>query len=91
MDMNQQHIHHLQQLQQLKTENTELKNELDFMKQIFDHGDSMVFQMKIMKKGGKRVWINTQTITTKELLELDHTSEVQQLLIEKQSIRYKDR
>ena len=91
MNMNQQHIHHLQQLQQLKNENDALKKELEFMKQIFNYGDAMVFQMKIMKKQGEPVWINTHKISSKQLLELDHSPQVQQLLIEKETVKYKDR
>ena len=95
MNMNQQHIQqhiqHLKQLQELKHENEQLKIELEFMKQIFNHGEAMVFQMKRFTKNGQPVWINTQKTTTKELLELDHNNEVQQLLIEQQNTRYKDR
>ena len=91
MNMNQQHIQHLKQLQELKHENEQLKIELEFMNKLFDHGEAMVFQMKRFTKNGQPVWINTQKTTTKELLELDHNNEVQQLLIEQQNTRYKDR
>lgn len=50
MNMNQQHIQHLKQLQELKHENEQLKIELEFMKQIFNHGEAMVFQMKRFTK-----------------------------------------
>lgn len=90
MDMHQ-HLQHIQIMQQLKQENEKLKQEIKFMKQIFNHGDAMVFQMKRFTKKGNPVWINTQKITVKELLELDHNNEVQQLLIEKENPKYKDR
>ena len=48
------------------------------MKQIFNHGEAMVFQMKRFTKKGQPVWINTQKTTTKELLELDHNKQSQQ-------------
>lgn len=98
MDMNYQHIQHIQQMQNLKQENDKLKQEneklikeLEFMKQIFDFGDSLVFQMKRFTKNGEPVWVNTQKITTKELLELDHDNVVQQLLIEQENTKYRDR
>ena len=89
--MNQQHLHHLQQLQQLKQENEDLKQELEFMKQILNHGDSLIFQMKAVKKQGKPLWINTQKITLQELLQLDTDPIVQQLLIERTDVKYSDR
>ena len=55
MNMNQQHIQHLKQLQELKHENEQLKIELEFMKQIFNHGEAMVFQMKRFTKNGQPV------------------------------------
>lgn len=91
MNMNQQHLHHLQQLQQLKQENEHLKQELEFMKQILNHGDSLIFQMKAVKKQGKPLWINTQKITLHELLQLDTDPIVQQLLIERTDVKYSDR
>lgn len=91
MNMNQQHLHHLQQLQQLKQENEHLKQELEFMKQILNHGDSLIFQMKAVKKQGKPIWINTQKITLHELLQLDTDPTVQQLLIERTDVKYSDR
>ena len=91
MNMNQQHLHHLQQLQLLKQENEQLKQELEFMKQILEYGDAMVFQMKAVKKQGKPIWINTQKITLQELLQLDTDPIVQQLLIERTDVKYSDR
>lgn len=90
MDMHQ-HLQHIQIMQQLKQENEKLKQEIEFMKQIFNHGDAMVFQMKRFTKKGQPVWINTQKITDKELLELDHSHEVQKILIERNNIKYSDK
>jgi len=91
MDMNQHHIQHLKQLQDLKNQNQKLREELEFMKKIFEHSGAMVFQMKRFTKQGEPIWINTHKVTTKELLELDHTNEVQQLLIQQENAKYSDR
>ena len=61
------------------------------MKQILNHGDSLIFQMKAVKKQGKPLWINTQKITLQELLQLDTDPIVQQLLIERTDVKYSDR
>ena len=52
---------------------------------------NLAVHQETFTKKGQPVWINTQKTTTKELLELDHNNEVQQLLIEQQNTRYKDR
>lgn len=80
------------QIENLTNENKKLKQELDFMNQLFkNHGNSMVFHMKKKFKQGKPVWIDTNKITIKQLLELDHDTEIQKLLIERGSVKYSDK
>lgn len=89
--MNEQHIQHLRQLQECKNEITRLKEEVEFMNKIFEHGGSLVFQMKVAKKNGKPVWIDSHKITIDELLELDKDDYINKLILDKQTSKYSER
>lgn len=74
----------------LYNELVELKKELEFMKEIFQHPTAMVYQMKRFTIKNKPVWINTQRFSRGQLLELDPCEEVQELL-DSLDVKYKDR
>ena len=74
----------------LKLENENLKKELKFINQIFtEHSSAVVYQVERKTKNGIPIWINSQTITVKELLTLDRDESVEKLLLSK-SNRYDD-
>ena len=57
----------------------DLEEELSFIKSLWTkHPMSVVYQMHIKTKNGKKVWINVRDVTHKELLELDPDDEVQE-------------
>ena len=76
-------------VKQLQEENKQLKSELELYKQIHNFPTAVVYQMTIKTKNKQKLWINKQTITKKELLELDIDDEIRQLLSEKDP-RYND-
>ena len=61
---------------ELKKQNEELQKEIDFLKSISEHYSSLVSNMYVKTKNGEKVWIDKQTITKKELLELDKDEDV---------------
>jgi hypothetical protein len=77
----------------LKQENERLKKRLKFLNEIFDdkfeHSSSQVYQIQEQKINGESVWINTQTITPKQLKELDMNDSVKKIISEKMT-RYDD-
>jgi len=67
----------------LRDENTELKQQIEslekeiyFLKSISEHYSSLVSNMHVKTKNGEKVWIDKQTVTKKELLELDKDEDV---------------
>ena len=76
-------------MEQLIEENKQLKKDLEFFYKIYDYPSALVYQMQIKTKNNQKVWINTQTITKKELLELDQDDEIKKLIVEKDA-RYND-
>jgi len=67
----------------LRDENTELKQQIEslekeiyFLKSISEHYSSLVSNMHVKTKNGEKVWIDRQTVTKKELLELDKDEDV---------------
>ena len=46
------------------------------MKSISEHYGSLVSNMYVKTKNGQKVWVDRQTITKKELLELDKDEDV---------------
>ena len=84
-------------LQELQTQNellynetVRLQNELDFMNELFEHSTAMVFQLKRFTIRNRPVWINTQTATRGQLLELDSCKEVDTLL-QNLDVKYSER
>ena len=66
---------------ELKNENTELKSELQFYKSLFKtHRNSVVYNLKIKKKRGKKVWIDHIRENREKILELDMDDEVKEWL-----------
>ena len=78
-------------MEQLQKENNELRSELEFMKQIFDHPSACVYQMERASKDNKPVWINVQMISVPELEALDPSERIDELINEKKHIRYSDK
>ena len=78
-------------MEQLQKENNELRSELEFMKQIFDHPSACVYQMERASKDKKPIWINVQMISVSELEALDPSERINQLINEKKHIRYSDK
>ena len=57
----------------------DLEEELSFLKSLWTkYPMSVVYQMRIKTKNGKKVWINVRDATHKELLELDQDEEIQE-------------
>ena len=57
----------------------DLEEELSFLKSLWTkYPMSVVYQMHIKTKNGKKVWINVRDATHKELLELDQDEEIQE-------------
>ena len=77
----------------LQKENEMLKKELDFMNTLFsgEHNSAPVYQLERATKNGEPVWINTHTITVKELKELEQTEQVEALIKDKSNSRYSDK
>lgn len=77
----------------LQQENERLKKELEFMNTLFDgeHNSALIYQIERVTKNGKPIWINTHTITIKELEELDQTEQVKALMEDKSYSRYSDK
>lgn len=61
---------------------------MSFMK---THYNSLVSNLRIKYKQGEPVWIDIHNITLKELEALDKDAEVDALILESQTIRYRDR
>ena len=61
---------------ELKKQNEDLQKEIDFLKSISEHYGSLVSNMYVKTKHGQKVWVDRQTITKKELLELDKDDDV---------------
>jgi hypothetical protein len=70
-------------------ENKKLKQEILFFNEIFKFYDSLIYNMKIKYKNGKKTWIDIQKITEKELKELDQDEEILKL-IEERNLKYND-
>ena len=97
MNMHKQHVQHIQMLQnlknensKLKTKNSKLKEELEFMHKIFNHSSAMVFQMKIFTKKGKSL-DQYPTNYIKKLEELDISPEVEELIDGIKQVKYNDK
>ena len=64
-----------------KLEKDELKLELEFYKSLFkSHRNSVVYNLKIKKKQGKKVWIDHIRDNREKILELDMDDEIKEWL-----------
>ena len=74
-------------------ENERLKKELEFMNTLFngEHNSALIYQIERVTKNGEPMWINTHTITIKELEEFDKTEQVEALMKDKSYTRYSDK
>ena len=66
----------------LMDENEKLKKELEFVTSIFKYPlrNNAIFNLVLLKKDGKDVWINKIQVTENELNEFDDCKEVRYLL-----------
>lgn len=71
----------------LKQENECLKKRIKFLNEIFDdkfeHSNAQIYQIQEQKINGKSIWINTQTITLKQLQKLDMNDNVKKIISDK--------
>ena len=74
-------------------ENERLKKELEFMNTLFngEYNSALIYQIERVTKNGEPVWINTHTITIKQLEEFDQTEQVEALMKDKSYTRYSDK
>jgi len=63
-------------IEELQKQTVDLQKEIDFLKSISEHYSSLVSNMYAKTKNGEKVWVDKQTITKKELLELDKDEDV---------------
>jgi len=58
-----------------------LKEELEFYKSLFKtHSGSVIYNLKIKNKNGKKIWVDRIRCDRKELLELDRDEEITEWL-----------
>ena len=76
---------------QLLSKYEQLKQDLDFYKQIHDYPLAMVYQMRVKTQQGKKVWVNTHTSSLEFLESLDKDEEIETLIQAHKSIQFKDR
>lgn len=64
-----------------KTELEIIKEELDFYKSVFEsHHNSVIFNLKIKKKNGKKVWVDPIRDNQEYIQTLDRDEEVKEWL-----------
>ena len=78
------------QIKLLQEENKKLKEELDFYKTISNFGNSLVGNMCVKFKDGKKIWIDRQKVTKETLDQLEKDEDILEWLNTIQTIRYKD-
>ncbi len=65
----------------LRAKNNELETELKFYKSIFKtHSGSVLFNLRIKYKNGKKIWIDKIRCDKNDLLELDNDDEIEEWL-----------
>ena len=68
-------------IEDLNTENYNIKNELEFHKQLFiSHPNSAVFNLYQKTKNGKKVWVDPIRDKTEYLESLDQDDEIKKWL-----------
>lgn len=69
-------------IQELQKENQSLKEELQLYKSLFDYPftNSCIFNLMLVPKDGKQVWIDKIKVTEEFLLQCEQTEEVKGLL-----------
>ena len=77
------------QNEELQKQTVDLQKELDFMKSISEHYNSLVSNMYVKTKNGEKVWVDRLTITKKELLELDKDDDVV-VWLQSINVKFKD-
>jgi len=78
------------QINLLQEENKKLKEELEFYKSISNFSNSLVGNMCVKIKDGKKVWIDRQKIDKQTLETLDKDEQILAWLDEIQGLRYRD-
>ena len=69
-------------IQELQKENQSLKEELQLYKSLFNYPltNSCIFNLMLVPKEGKQVWIDKITVSEEFLLQCEQTEEVKELL-----------
>jgi hypothetical protein len=69
-------------IQELQAENKSLKEEIQLYKSLFDYplNNSCIFNLMLVPKDGKQVWIDKIKVTKEFLLQCEQTERVKELL-----------
>ena len=78
------------QINLLEEENKKLKEEIEFYKSISNFTSSLVGNMIVKIKDGKKVWIDRLRVDKKTLQELEPDEDILEWLDEIQGLRYRD-
>lgn len=78
------------QINLLEEENKKLKEEIEFYKSISNFTSSLVGNMIVKIKDGKKVWIDRLRVDKKTLQELEPDEDILAWLDEIQGLRYRD-
>lgn len=78
------------QINLLEEENKKLKEEIDFYKSISNFTSSLVGNMIVKIKDGKKIWIDRLKVDKKTLQELEPDEDILAWLDEIQGLRYRD-
>lgn len=78
------------QINLLEEENKKLKEEIEFYKSISNFTSSLVGNMIVKIKDGKKIWIDRLKVDKKTLQELEPDEDILAWLDEIQELRYRD-
>lgn len=78
------------QINLLEEENKKLKEEIEFYKSISNFTSSLVGNMIVKIKDGKKVWIDRLRVDKKTLQELEPDEDILEWLDNIQGLRYRD-
>lgn len=78
------------QINLLQEENKKLKEEIDFYKSISNFTSSLVGNMIVKIKDGKKVWIDRLKVNKETLQQLEPDEDILAWLDEIQGLRYRD-
>ena len=78
------------QINLLQEENKKLREELEFYKTISNFGNSLVGNMCVKFKDGKKIWIDRQKVDKETLEQLEKDEDILEWLNTIQTIKYKD-